>query len=560
MMDVKTKCVVFLLSCAPLVACTNDVAKAPAPAEHAQPNILLIVADDLGYTDIGAYGSEIETPNIDSLAANGVSFAQFYASPMCSPSRAMLLTGVDHHRVGLGNLVSRLADNQRGQPGYEGRLARDAVTLPERLRDAGYRNYFAGKWHLGESDGADPGSRAFDQYFALHDSGASHFANMMSLSGPEKVLYVENDEPVKTLPDDFYSTPFYTDKLIEYLEQDRSDKRPFFAYLAYTAPHFPLQAPAASMEKYKGRYDEGYDVLHQQRLSRAQELNLVGHDISSFAGTGTEPAWSGLSQTERAREARVMEIYAAMIDDLDANVGRLLDYLRSRNLARDTLIIFLSDNGAEGHRLAQGMGPLHEWSNICCDNSYANMGTANSYLTLGPGWARASMAPFRMFKGFTSEGGVRVPAIISFPEHFAGGRLYEGIASIQDVAPSILEVAGIDLENMPLDGKSMLPMLRGETSTVHSDDTAFAWELLGKRALRQGNWKIVRESPFSDWWDADALGIKRDQWQLYNLARDPAETTDLAAAEAERLKRMTDLWDEYAKENAVILPDSARSY
>ena len=462
MLRLTTENLIALFAVLLLAACTSDRSVSQVPANHSQPNILLIVADDLGYTDIGAYGSEIHTPNIDTLAANGVSFSQFYASPMCSPSRAMLLTGVDHHRVGLGNLASRLADNQRGQPGYEGRLSKSAITLPERLRDIGYRNYFAGKWHLGEADGADPGSRAFDQYFALHDSGASHFANMMSLSGPEKVLYVENDEPVKTLPKNFYSTAFYTDKLIEYLEKDRSDERPFFAYLAYTAPHFPLQAPRDSIKKYEGRYDAGFDALHQQRLSRAQELDLVPRNISSFAGTGTEPGWSALSESEQKREARVMEIYAAMIDDVDANIGRLLSYLDNRDLAENTLIIFVSDNGAEGHRLEQGLGPLYDWSKVCCDNSYENMGAAGSYLMLGPGWTRAAMAPFRMFKGFTSEGGVRVPAIISFPEKFKHSRLFSGIATILDITPTILEIAGIEPAAAQLDGQSLLPMLRGD--------------------------------------------------------------------------------------------------
>tara|TARA_R110002096_G_scaffold20690_6_gene67961 strand:+ start:99 stop:1757 length:1659 start_codon:yes stop_codon:yes gene_type:complete len=541
-------------------SCNRDAAPDEGQPVEARPNILLIVADDLGFTDLGAYGGEIETPNIDSLAASGVKFSQFYASPMCSPSRAMLLTGIDHHRAGLGSLASRLSDNQRNQPGYEGRLVNSVTTLPEYLRAAGYRNYFAGKWHLGDKHGADPGSRAFDRHFALHDSGASHFANMMSLSGPEKVLYTEDGEVVETLPDDFYSSRFYTDKLIEYLETDQQDDRPFFAYLAYTAPHFPLQAPRSSMSKYQGRYDAGFDALHAQRLRNAQALNLIPGDIEAFPGPGIESAWSELSEEERQRESRVMEVYAAMIDDMDANIGRLLAYLEESGADDNTLIVFLSDNGAEGHRLHHGLGPLDDWSKICCDNSLENIGTEKSYVMLGPHWARASMAPFRMFKGFTSEGGVRVPAIVSCPQEFEGARVVGSIATISDVLPTIMDIAGVDRTDVALDGRSMLPVLRGTAAAVHPDDAAFAWELLGKSALRQGDWKAVRESPFSDWWDAEGLGIKRNEWQLYNIANDPAEMMDLSASHPQRLQQMIARWEEYAAANGVILPESARSY
>lgn len=543
-----------------IAACDRDVAHGEDQSTPAPPNILLIVADDLGFTDLGAYGGEIETPHIDSLAANGVMFSQFYASPMCSPSRAMLLTGIDHHRAGLGSLASRLSDNQRNQPGYEGHLINSVTTLPEFLREAGYRNYFAGKWHLGDKQGADPGSRAFDRHFALHDSGASHFSNMMSLSGPEKVLYTDDGEAVDALPEDFYSSRFYTDKLIEYLQTDSADKRPFFAYLAYAAPHFPLQAPKRSVDKYRGRYDAGYDVLHEQRLANAQALQLVPGDIQAFPGAGIESAWAELGEADRQRESRVMEIYAAMIDDMDSNVGRLLAYLEESGVDENTLIIFLSDNGAEGHRLHHGLGPLDDWSKICCDNSLQNLGNEDSYVMLGPHWARASMAPFRMFKGFTSDGGVRVPAIVSYPKDLAGGRIEGSIATISDVLPTVLDIAGVDRTALTLDGQSMLPLLRGEATTVHPEDAVFGWELLGKSALRQGDWKIVRESPFSDWWDADGLGIKRNEWQLYNIASDPAELEDLSAAEPQRLQRMIALWEEYAAANGVILPESARSY
>lgn len=539
---------------------------APGPADAVQagaerPNFLVILADDLGYTDIGAYGSEISTPNLDSLANNGVTFSQFYASPMCSPSRAMLLTGMDYHRVGLGNLAERLADNQRGRPGYEGRLNSSAITLPELLKHAGYRNYMAGKWHLGATDGADPGSRGFDHSFALHDSGAGHFANMLPLVGPGKIEYREDGVLVEELPADFYSTRFYTDKMLEYLESGLGDDRPFFAYLAFTATHFPLQAPPDSIRKHHGKYDAGYDVLQEERLRRAKALGLVAENATAFPGTGIDKPWKELTAEEQTESARRMEIYAAMIDNMDDNVGRVLSFLRNEGLAENTFVIFLSDNGAEGHWLDQGLEPVRKWAAECCDNSVENMGNAASYVMLGASWARASMTPFRMFKGFTSEGGVRVPAIFSFPQEFAGGKVSASIASIKDVMPTILQLAGAgDTPMLTLDGESMLPLLRGDRQTIHGDDDYIAWELFGKRAVRQQQWKAVRESRFVNWWDSSELGIKPDTWQLYNLGDDPAELTDMAARHPDQLQHMIELWENYAKTNGVVLPDTARGY
>ena len=338
---------------------TQSNAVGPASPASQRPNILLIVADDLGYSDLGAYGGEISTPNLDSLAREGIMFSQFYTSPMCSPTRAMLLTAMDSHRTGLGNLAERLADNQKGQPGYEGYLNSRVITLAEVLRDAGYRTYMTGKWHLGSpSEGADPSQRGFAKSFALLDAGAGYFNNMLPLMGPGKAEYSENGKMLESLPEDFYSTRFYAEKLIEYLEEDAGDNNPFFAYLAFTAPHFPLQAPAESIAKYRGAYDEGYDALHAQRLKRLQNMGLIATDIKPFPRSLTEQAWEDLPAQSQAAESRRMEIYAAMIDDLDNYVGKVIDYLKSRGKYDNTVIFFMSDNGAEGHLLKQGLGPL----------------------------------------------------------------------------------------------------------------------------------------------------------------------------------------------------------
>jgi arylsulfatase len=523
--------------------------------------VLLIVADDLGYTDISPYGSEIETPTLDSLAGEGILFSQFYTSAMCSPTRSMLLSGLDNHRAGFGNLKERMADNQRGRRGYEGYLAPATPTLAERLSAAGYRTYMAGKWHLGEANGADPASRGFDRHFALHDSGASHFSDMLSLSGPGKVTYAEDGQRVQTLPEDFYSTRFYTDKIIEYLAGDAGDERPFFAYVAYTAPHFPLQAPAQSIARYRGRYAEGYSAIAARRHRRAVDLGLIPGDSAAFPGAGTEPAWGDLDEPARSSEARAMEIYAGMVDFLDSEIGRLLGYLEEQDLRDNTLIIFMSDNGAEGHRLNQGMGPLYDWQQQCCDNSLENMGSPGSYVVQGPNWATVSATPFRMFKGFVSEGGIRVPAIISPPGGLREGRVYSEVAMVTDILPTIMDVLEIDVDAATLDGRSLAPAFRSAGPALSDgDDRVVAWELLGKRAVRRGPWKIVHESPFVDWWDMERIGARNDAWQLYNLDSDPAELTDLSKSEPERLAEMIGLWDAYAGRNGVVLPASARNY
>jgi len=556
--------------CVLLIALALGACGKPGPAEeaaNAPPNLLLIVADDLGYSDLGVYGGEIDTPNLDALARGGVRFTQFYAAPMCSPTRAMLLTGVDHHRVGLGNLVERLSDNQQGQPGYEGHLNARAVTVAERLRAAGYRTYMTGKWHLG-AGAADPGARGFDRYFALMESGAGHFANMLPLLGPQPAQYREDGRAVESLPDDFYSSRFYVDRLIEYLDRDRAAGQPFFAYLAFTAPHFPLQARRDTIDRYRGRYDAGYDAVLAARLQRMQAQGLIRPGIEPFPLLPSESGWDELSADERQREARRMEIYAAMVDDMDTEIGRLLSWLEQRGLRESTVIVFLSDNGAEGHYLQWGLDPLVPWAASCCDNRLENMGGGDSYLMLGPAWARVAATPFRMFKGFTSEGGIRVPAFVNFPARIPGGRTSDAVATVRDLAPTLLEYAGVNAVAAPLanrtaepvQGRSLRALLEGRVDRVYAAEAAFGFEMFGRRALRQGDWKIVWETEDAQWWDAAALGVTRSAWQLYDLAADPAERIDVAADHAERLQSMIRLWERYADENGVIIPDRQRGY
>jgi arylsulfatase len=400
------------------------------------------------------------------------------------------------------------------------------------------------------------------------ESGAGHFSNMLTLLGPNPAQYEQDGQVVESLPEDFYSSQFYVDQLIGYLQQDHASGQPFFAYLAFTAPHFPLQARRETIEKYRGRYDAGYEAILLARLDAMKQQGLVPMDAVPFPMLPSESEWSALSESDRRREARRMEVYAAMVDDMDQEIGRLLSYLEENGLRENTVIVFLSDNGAEGHYLNWGLDPLVPWAETCCDNSLENMGNADSYLMLGPAWARIAATPFRMFKGFTSEGGVRVPAFFNYPAGFDAGRTVHSVATVRDILPTLLEIAGVPLPGPQFEGRaveavqgrSLLPWLDGHEEPVHAEDAFFGWEIFGKRALRQGRWKIVWETTDATWWDSDALGIKREAWQLYDLETQPSEQFDLASQYPQRLEEMIRLWERYAEENGVIIPDSQRGY
>jgi arylsulfatase len=530
-----------------------------AEAEKAvdqRPNILLLVVDDLAYTDLGAFGGEIKTPNLDALAREGMRFTQFYAAPTCSPTRAMLLTGVDSHKVGLGNMAEELAPNQKGKPGYEGYLNERAAPLPGLLQQAGYRTLMSGKWHLGLEEDNSPAARGFDQSFALLQGGAGHFDDL-ALVGPGKALYRENGKSA-SLPEDFYSSRFFTDTLIDYLDEGKGESRkPFFAYLSYSAPHWPLHAPQSSIARYKGLYDKGFAALAQARKNAAVEEGVLDERVPAWQLPEGESDWSQLTQAQRKRSARLMEIYAAMVDDIDRNVGRLLGHLKKINELDNTLIVFLSDNGPEGHHLEQGWPELSAWVAECCDNTFANMGNADSYLWLGPQWGAATAGGNRYYKGYVNEGGIRVPAFVYHKNRVKTG-ISDAFVSVKDIVPTVLGLAGVDQAPSSYKGKavfkpegrSLLPLLTGASTTVHGEEILAGWELFGKRALRQNDWKLV--------WQPKPVGA--GQWQLFNLAQDPAEQRDLATQMPEKLKEMQVLWQEYVAENGVILPDWVSGY
>jgi arylsulfatase A-like enzyme len=533
-----------------------------------RPNVLLIVVDDLGYADLGVFGSEIETPNLDRLANEGVLLTQFYVAPACSPTRAMLLSGTDSHIAGLGNMAELMAPNQEGQPGYEGHLNFQVAALPELFKEAGYRTYMTGKWHLGMTEATGPAARGFDKSFALLPSGAGHFGNRLPIVGPDNAKYSEDGEALATLPEDFYSTRTFTERLIDYIDEGKEEGRPFFGYLAYSAPHWPLQAPEESIAKYRGKYDAGYDVLLEKRLRRLKELGFVGQEVETFPRLRGESAWDELSEEEQRYQARVMETYAAMVDDIDVYVGKLIDHLKSIGEYDNTLIVFQSDNGPEAHNLEHGWEALENWVEDCCNNSFENIGAPDSYVWYGPNWGQAGNTPLRMFKGYVGEGGVRAPAFFHFPKEIPGDSKTSEFATVKDVMPTLLEFAGIDhpgegafqgREVVAMQGHSLVPLLTGKGEVDRPPNDYMGWELVGKRAIRQGEWTLVYV-PYHEVIDGVLPVAELDKWQLYNLADDPAQIHDLSESHPEKRAAMLALWDDYVERNNVILPNRLSGY
>jgi len=519
-----------------------------------RPNFLIILADDLGYSDLGFLGSEIRTPNIDALAAEGVILTNYHVGPSCSPTRAMLLSGTDTHPAGLGTMAGDADENQEGHPGYEGYLSDRVVTVSSLLRDAGYHTYMAGKWHLGMTLELSPERRGFEKAFVTIAGGASHFGDATPLMDGYPAIYRENGTEV-SIPEDFYSTDYYTDKLIEYLEDGSEDGQPFFVYAAYTAPHWPLQAPEDYIDRYRGVYDDGYDTL---RAKRVQNL-IDGHVVPEVPvpdRVDWVPAWDSLDEEEKRFEARRMEIYAAMVENLDDNIGRLLDYLKRTGQYENTVIIFSSDNGAEGGNIGT-MYENEDWIPTRFDNRYENMGRIGSYVWTGPAWAQAQSAPFRLFKTLTTEGGTRTPAIVRLSGLAHRGHRMDTFASVKDVAPTLLELAGVEhpsvydgREVAPMQGKSMVSFLSGETDSIHDDDAVMGWELFGRRGILKGHWKLL--------WLWEPYGMER--WELFDLSSDPSESRDLSEEAPEKLAELLRAWEDYVRENDVILPARDMGY
>ena len=544
-------CVLLLVACAPEPSTT---ATDSANGTRTQPNFLLIVADDMGYTDIGAFGGEINTPNLDGLAERGIKLTNFHVASTCAPTRSMLLSGTDNHTAGLGAMFGgNMLTGVEGQVGYEHYLHERVATLPELLTDAGYHTYMAGKWHLGSEEDQLPRARGFENAFSLLSGGGTHFVASAN-------QYAENGRRLEADLTDFYSTRTYTDKLIEDIDGNHGDGQPFFVYAAYTSPHWPLHAPEDFIDRYAGRYDDGYDVLRRQRLERARALGVVPTiDVTaSFQRIGA--AWDELDEEARRVSARKMEIYAAMVENLDFHVGRLLAYLEAIGELEHTVIVFMSDNGAESDDLELNPTFARRIVTQNFDNSFENLGRPNSYVSYGPGWAQAGTAPFNRFKGFINEGGTRVPAFILHGSGTNPTGVDDQYLRVMDVAPTLLGLAGAKQpagtyrgrEVVAMEGRSFAGLLRGDHEPVYAPDEPIGSELHGHRALRRGQFKLVWEQPPGNTWWGYPLPESWYRWQLYDLDTDPGEANDLSSDYPELAAELAALWEDYATTHDVV--------
>jgi len=444
---------------------------------------------------------------------------------------------------------ARRRDQFCSRPGYAGYLNFEVAALPEVLQADGYHTYMAGKWHLGDEKETTPHARGFEETFALLPGGGSHWSDQKPLSPPQTMIYSRNGQTVESLPDDFYSTQYYTDILLEFLEGNRGDGQPFFAYLSYTAPHDPLHAPKKYIEKYNGVYDLGWDELRQKRLQALKELGIIQADARPFPRLPSVPAWSEMPVHERQQAARDMEVYAAMVDYMDEQILRVFDYLKEAGEYDNTMILFMSDNGANGALPTVYPGQTEEHLGSF-DNSLDNRGLVNSFIETGPGWAQVSMAPSRMFKAFTSEGGIKAPLIVKLPGTMSNaGAMSNAFVHVRDIMPTILDIADVSHSKefegrsvLPLQGQSVLDFLAGEADTTYPGAARVGYELFGLKAFIDGDWKILRmPRPFAS-----------GEWELYNLEQDPGEIEDLSSEYPEKVEEMVALWEQYSEDNSVL--------
>lgn len=531
----------LLLLCA---ACSNSSSETGLESKRDNPpNILLLVADDLGYADLGIYGGDIQTPNIDALAAQGMLFTQFHTAPYCAPTRAMLLSGNNNHVAGVAR-QGRIGLLDLPVSGYENSLSDRIVPFPRLLRDAGYHTYTVGKWHLGLEAETSPHAAGFSRAFNLLDGAGTHFDALGFFEGGSTYRL---DEDLVEYPLGRYSTDLYTDRLIEFIDANKDDGNPFFAFAAYTSPHWPLQVPDEYLDLYAGNYDDGYDALRERRFHSLQEAGIIPLSSELPPRNDAITPWEDLTPDEQRRESRKMELYAAMVDNLDDHVGRLLEYLKANDLYENTIIVFMSDNGAAAEDF-YNRGTYKEYLRANFDNSYEKMGTAESFVSYGAQWAEAGSAPFQRHKGYTREGGIVAPMIIAGPGVAAHGAIDSTYLTVMDLAPTFLDVAGVQYPDdgsvRAMLGKSITGFLAGEADVVHDEDYVVTLYHGGRAYLRQGNWKISNlEPPFDE-----------DDFELFDLSTDPGESRNLADEEPEKLAELIELWDQERRSLGIILP------
>ncbi|WP_052216026.1 arylsulfatase [Sphingomonas sp. ERG5] len=518
----------------------------PAPAPPQRPNIVLLLADDWGFSDVGSFGSEIRTPNIDMLAAKGVRFTNFHVAGSCSPTRAMLQTGVSNHRAGLGNMPETIPPAHIGKPGYDTVLNDRVVTIAQLLHDANYRTYFTGKWHLGRTPAKLPHARGYDRAFALADAGADNFEDKPIHGLYDKADWTENGVPA-ALPKGYYSSTFVIDKAIAYIDGGRATGKPFLASINFLANHIPVQAPDAYLARYAQRYGDGWSATRAARRKRGIELGIL--PAAPMATMAETRDWDALPPAERSAQARTMAAYGAMAEAADHEIGRLIDHLKATGEYDNTVFVFLSDNGPEP------TNPRSRWLNRLVLGAYydfdpAHAGRRGTMTYLGASWASAAAAPLNGYKFTAYEGGLRVPLIIAWPGNPAirPGRIAGGFTYVTDLPPTLLALAGLAPQGSryrgravePMTGTNLMPVLAGQAEPAR--DQPLGYELSGNAALFRGDYKLVRNLPPTG----------DGSWQLFNIMRDPGETRDLARTEPVRFQAMQADYRAFAARDQVL--------
>ena len=531
-----------------LAFCTAAAAaQTPMPAA-ARPNFVLLLIDDAGFSDLGVYGGEARTPNIDLLAQRGAMFTGYHSSPLCSPSRAMLLTGIDSHRTGVATIPETLPSAQAGKPGYSMHLEDGVQTVATGLKAQGYRTSMTGKWHLGHGPGQLPHEHGFEQTFVLDASGADNWEQKPYMPYYTSADWYENGKLVQ-LPKDFYSSKFLVDQMLSYLERDKDRSEPFFAYIGFQAIHIPVQAPRELTAHYAGVYDSGWEALRQSRWQRAQERGLIPQGAPLAPAHEKLRRWDSLDADERALYSKSMAVHAGMLEAMDQHIGRLIAYLKERGQFENTIFLVTSDNGPEPSDPIAQTG----FSTWMAQNGYKReletLGEKGSMNFIGAEWANATASPGNLFKFHSSEGGMRVPLIASGPGIVSGARI-ASTSFVTDVTPTIYDYAGIASASwsgpVAITGKSLRPALAGTAARTYAPEVPVGMEVGGNAALFKGDYKLTKLT--LPWGDA--------RWRLYDLVTDPGETKDLSLEQPARYQEMLGDYARYEQEMGVLkLPD-----
>lgn len=535
----KKPATTFLLFLTTFLAFSQDSLK------NTPPNIVLILVDDAALMDFGCYGGEAATPNIDRLAKGGTMFTNYHTSPMCAPSRSMLMTGYDSHLTGVPNLPIFTPPEYATKPGYEGVLNDKVLTVATRLKRKNYHTYVTGKWHLGHSEATLPSKRGFDRTYILDASGADNYEHRPYLPTQASKPPWYKDGQAIDLPEDFYSSRNLVDELINFMEETPKDDNPFFAYLAFQAIHIPVQAPKEYTEKYIETYEKGWAAIKQQRYENAKELGIIPPEAPLGDMLPVLKKWDDLSEEEQKYKAKAMAVNAGMLEAMDFHIGRYIQYLEENNQFENTVFIITSDNGPEASSVGdvQSMKMWMKW--VGYHGDYDRLGEKGSFNYIGPEFASAAAGPSAYFKFYGGEGGLRVPLIFSGP-NIPQAQSIPAFSMVTDVTPTILAIAGIDkpieAPAGPMTGKSLVSVIQGEKDMVYGSDEIIGMEAAGQCALFKGDLKLVRNGrPYGD-------GI----WRMYNLAIDPGETFDLKETESHLFAEMIRHYSVYTKEYGVL--------